>query len=321
MTLHIGIAARSQVIQGGDRQVSSIKSGVMTEWEPAANKTLILACRNATAVLSFAGLAFINDVSTDNWLAKAILEQELPTDPVKLRVPLMRNGSFVFTLGQVVDRVKDAIRSDFTRQSAQNRRLGLWLLMSGYTWKRPRRGRCRPRPFQVKFGYTEDASADFVKYDNNPAPRWIPPKVAAYDWIGSGSRDVQHLHHLVELLSSRSGRPEEVEGILAEHIRTVASSPGVTGVGTVCHVVSITRDQQVRVCYMRGNSSPDHVAYTPWVLGESWGLPPMYQEFGDGIEIALGPWRKLTFANEPPVTPPSGYLGIGSQIRKPWNSE
>jgi hypothetical protein len=302
--------------------VSAIKNGVATEWEPAANKTLVLACRNATAILSFAGLAFVDGLPTDNWLARSILDADLPTNrPGRGGIPLMKSSSISFTLGSVMEHLKESIRSDFTKERSEYRNLGLSLLLTGYTWKRSRRGLVRPRPFQFKFRYADDASTGFIKREILPAPRWIPPGMAAYDWIGGGLTDESDLCKLAEQFSSRIGATTEVEAVLAEQIRSIAARPEIEGVGNECHIVSITRSQQIRVCFMRNESSPNTATYTPWVLGEGWAWPPMYQESIDGIEISLNDWRRLKFATVPPVGPPANYVGMGSQIRKPWIQE
>jgi hypothetical protein len=317
VTLHIGIVAQSRVVQGGDRRLSVGSKGSMKIWDPIANKTLVLACQNATAVLSYSGLSFVDGLPTDDWLARAILSRDLdPPFREGAGRPLRVDDSIKFTLGEALSGIEGAIRSDFTRQSAANRALGLSLLMSGYTWKRPRGASFRPRPFQLNLRYDNDPSRGYVVRES--VPRWFPPNRCWMDWIGSGTTDRVKLQRMADLLDKGLLVSEsEVGSAVAACIRAIAIDSVAEGVGTESHVITIGRDQNVEVCFVRDPGSPEHVSYSPWVLGAGTSFPPSVQAFWAGPHVGFTGGRKVTLVSDPP-TQSARYRGTSGQKRKMW---
>lgn len=310
MTLHLGLADHRLVMQVGDRLLSQEQGRKI--WDSTSNKTLVLLAKNATAVIGYSGLSFIDGIPTDQWIAKRMFG-ELP-GKFHTGLPTSMSDRHQLTLVEAVNAIVAGVREDFTKQSAVNRALGLQVLITGFTWKRIKRNRkFRPRPFMIRLSY--DKSKDgFVRAWRTPR-WWRWGRQMMVQTIGA---DVQKkaLTELEEFFES--GRDDlAVESRLLAFIRDVAR--GNSEVGNDCTVVTIYADKQsVRVSFMRAEDSdaPANSAFTPWVVGGGIVAAPKQLIAMTGAEMDAG-GRVIEFFSSPELeyAPLRSMLG---QERKLW---
>lgn len=74
MTQILAIVTRNCVVQASDRlTVKFQKSKFLGDHDACANKSVIYVCRDGYMVVSFAGIAYVGDVPTDEWLAQILI--------------------------------------------------------------------------------------------------------------------------------------------------------------------------------------------------------------------------------------------------------
>lgn len=79
MTLIASCFTSDRIVQVADRRVSAIRGKNSSIHNDFANKTIILLCRDSIVSMSYCGLAYIDGISTDVWLADKILNLDRST--------------------------------------------------------------------------------------------------------------------------------------------------------------------------------------------------------------------------------------------------
>ena len=70
MTLALTKVSANYVLQVSDRLVTRRSSG--EQHDPFANKNIIYAAKDGIVVIAYAGLAYLDDVPTDEWIAERL---------------------------------------------------------------------------------------------------------------------------------------------------------------------------------------------------------------------------------------------------------
>lgn len=73
MTLILTLVTPSQVLQVSDRLVTRGTS----RFDEFANKNVIFLAKNALVTIGYSGLAYLDGVPTDHWLAEQIVDETL----------------------------------------------------------------------------------------------------------------------------------------------------------------------------------------------------------------------------------------------------
>jgi hypothetical protein len=77
MTLHLSVVGRGVAIQVSDRHIS-YAGGAGGLHDIYANKNVVFAPRYGLATLGYTGLAYLERIPTDEWIARRLRREELP---------------------------------------------------------------------------------------------------------------------------------------------------------------------------------------------------------------------------------------------------
>jgi hypothetical protein len=69
MTLIVSVATQQMIVQASDRRVTTSENGIRYVLDDECNKAIYLHCRDAQACISFAGVAYIGDIPTSEFIA------------------------------------------------------------------------------------------------------------------------------------------------------------------------------------------------------------------------------------------------------------
>lgn len=72
MTVIIGAVAGDFAFHASDRLVSKLHKGTVNDWDPIANKCVIVVAEDAVFTIGYTGIAYIQGKSTDIFLAEAV---------------------------------------------------------------------------------------------------------------------------------------------------------------------------------------------------------------------------------------------------------
>lgn len=306
MTLHVGLLGGNLVVQAGDRLLTQKEGKRLKPWEEVANKSLILLATNATAIISYAGLAHIDRMPTDQWLAEKITATKSPPPRRPGGSPPMQFGANApIHLRQAIDRIKSGVAREFSKQPSRSRDNGLEVLITGYTFKRFRHpNNFHPRPFYAVLAYDKMNPPGYL-HEENSLRHWPWNRESFIASIGNSPAGVIARAAVAQGIATGLPSMSSIEHNLRDAIRASARSPVGDGIGEECMVISIERIQQkVRACFMRADrtNTPFNTAYTPWIIGGGIILPPQhYSSPGFRPGVAAG-GREIEFASDPPLT-------------------
>jgi hypothetical protein len=276
--------------------VSDAAKPDMPAFDPRFNKQVLFLARDGLVVIAFTGLAYLEDVPTDQWIA-SVVAREAPHAPQGgpgggTRVAHPGVGYRHFPIGWLdVGQAIEALRrraSEAVRRSRYRLR-PLRLTISGWQWKWQRVGgegtSTRLRPFSASVC---NAPATPDVFEVQRSPRY-------WGWERNkwGLQCAPKLpHDERSKLVSEIGTPrfpgdeDRVESTLVAAIRRAASMAR-RGVGSDClsTLISPYRNPQVRVRYLP--ASPDATTiHTGWIVTPAVTQPPQ--------EMVLSPDTSVT---------------------------
>ncbi len=285
MTQHLTFANPAFILSLGDRKVTSTTRGSTTvvTHDPLANKTVIVIGEMASFVISYAGLAYIDRLPTDTFIAQSILERASAI-AVNSQTGIRIERNERLGLHEVLEKVLGRINSRFPNQYANERAQGLELLISGWTWRpRDRRmGVGRPRMFVAQAVW--DPKSRRMALSVIPRPLralWCSaaPRSASFSCsIGSDAGVRRTFDDVHESLSTIEGsyEPATALRVLSDGMRRAAALPKGSTIGTdlVAVLHSPGLSPLITSVYMPTEDSVLN-AYTPWVIGDQLACPPM----------------------------------------------
>lgn len=321
MTLHLSVMAGNVVLQVGDRLLSKGDR----DWDPYANKNILILARDATVVVSYTGVAHMRRATnprwmqTDEWLAGAITGGTHSDQDFAYATRF--GGDLNVRLSHVVRSVKAAIVEDLLEMPARFRKVGLEVLITGWNWKlrNDQRGSIA-RPFSLTIKHTGIRGASLF-VEANPVPS-RPDEVAAI-CIGAMERQafLDWTARLQQMdLSATS--VEKMEMALVEEIRAASRRFRGRYVGSECMSIWIAASQEVRVRFIRDVAlkRPRH-SFTPWVIGSGMIQRPSILE-GEGstgiveVDSEENVVRQIPYECIPPFpTVPDSTDGDGYRMR------
>lgn len=326
MTLHLALITPSFVLQVGDRQLSTARGGQWIPWDHYANKTIVAETINGSVVVSYAGLAHVDQMSTDAWLLQAITRAKPPPPSIRPGAgPPMRFGGDelrTLTVGDVMTRLTEAIDKDFVRQSSAKRQLGLEVLVTGWTYRRRARyGLARPRTFATS---GTKRGLPPLRFDQVYPRRWFQhtsPLKMTFMSIGAGGPSVNEIWPNVrDTLVDHGGTftIDDAEDLLAAEIRRVARLTD-SGVGRNLMSIRMPGDAPPSLRYLPDPSLPsDGTAYSPAYVNAAGMVIPPLALTGSGTSFITGTEtspRVVTIDCVPPL-PSSHVRTASSQARK-----
>lgn len=329
LTLHVAFISSALVLQIGDRQLTTgSAAGPVTERDRYANKTILAEAINGQVVVSYAGLAHIRSVPTDQWLLRAITGVP-PGPPVRPGAgpPIFVGRPIKLAVGGIRDSIIRAIQADFLAEPRDQRRLGMEVLITGWIWRRRQRfGFGHPRTFFTRITHAGQlrtpckVTADLPRrWHQDPAP---PRSGWSHATIGVGSGTVREQFSLLKTRMSQPGTctTDDIEAFIAGQIRRSAlESDGV--IGTNLMSVCLTPAAPPRIRFLRDTSSGDpHLACSPAYANHAGLIVPPTVIAGRGFSLALrGSGEHLQRIDIERI-PPLDDVGIwtaSSQPRKP----
>lgn len=336
MTLHYSFVCPGFVIQIGDRLLSTSKRGKVEPWDPYSNKSLVAFCRNGLIVLSYAGSAFIDGQPTDSFLAHLLSDgaSDQRESPHFGPSTAFRRVAGL-DIGRVLDKVTAGVDARFPKQPSSQRDTGLDLLVSGWTWKRPKNGRAvHPRTFlrEYTFDSTErgmrlvgagesTTNARYPLMARRRDSRFALCSIGATFDMKTVFQDLQEYHRSSSIISV-----DAVEEILRDAIRSASGKARGAGIGT--ELISIacqaTGSPHARIRYIRDKSLGGRSAYTPWVITGAMAQPPQIFGGGDGSGYSIGTTDSqgndltlVDFDCTPALDPPSRvHFSMGQPRRR-----
>jgi hypothetical protein len=298
LTLHVAFVSSAFVMQVGDRLLTVGDPGSAVEWEPYANKTILIEAINGRIVLSYAGLGHIKAVPTDIWLVKAITgESPGPAVRAGAGLPTRFGGALDLTVGGVCKAITHAIETDFLAEPWDARKLGIEVLITGWTWRRRVRfGLGRPRTFYMaishngRYGMRCKLNSDLPRrWSEDPSP---PTRGWSHVTIGAAPPPVREQSARLKTQLSQPGQTataDDIETFIATEIRRAAAHPAGDVIGTELMSVFLPAFAAPRIRFLRDISlARPNVAYSPAYVHTNGMIAYPMQITGQGFGFGSG---------------------------------
>jgi hypothetical protein len=243
--------------------------------DPLANKTVIYRATDAVVTIGFAGLAYVGDQPTDEWLAELLWGEPISRGPDGVRAVDYRFGQSPnrWNIGLAAIRIADAIKSSVTRVQP------LHVTIAGWRWK-------RRRPHPILVSVCKESNSRSVRTER--IPRHLPRGTnLRFNAIGVPIERGG--------LSSRFDRfrerdalyAEDAEGVFARFIRDLSAENPAVGVDVLSVALFKPGPGSGGVCLFRTNQTlsarietPTRtidfqgVAHTPWIVSSKFLAAP-----------------------------------------------
>lgn len=283
MTLALSSISRHAIVQAADRLIS--RDGKAED--PLVNKTVIYCARDALVTMSYTGLAFLDGIRTDDWIARKLRGEDewVPGDPFAGPGLRFTKAPQWLDIGQAVKRLRSQL--DLVFGGPEKPRIGYTVAIgiAGWQWNSSS-GKARP----IAWGVDKPIGAAVATATSFLPHHWHESmfKVMALPkW--SGHLDDDDRQALFDELRPSLGDPIACEQILTRGVRMMSSRhPELIGPHTL--TVSIPAPQ---------GAANAHVCFRPYGGG---GVPP-----GPHGPLAYMPWMVL---GEDLVVCPSVIQGI-----------
>lgn len=277
MTLALSSVSRHAVVQATDRLISR---GGKAE-DPLANKNVVYCARDALVTISYTGLAFLNGIRTDDWIARKLRGEAewVPGEPSAGPGLRFTKAPQWLDIGQAVHTLRSHLDLVFSGPEKPNTSYSLAIGLLGWQWKLTS-GKARPIAWAIdKPGGASTATATPLLPHHWHESKFI--LTALPKWATQFGKDDRRA--LFDELRPALGDPVACEQILARGVRTMSSrEPELIGPHIL--TVSIPAPQgtaEAHVCFRPygGNGTPPGpvgpLAYMPWmVLGDDLLVPP-----------------------------------------------
>ena len=332
MTLHIAFVSPAFVMPVGDRLLTTGDPGSATEWEPYANKTILVEAMNGRIVLSYAGLGLIKAVPTDLWLVEAITgESPGPAVRAGAGLPTRFGRPLKLTVGGVCKAIVHAIETDFLAERRDVRKLDIEVLITGWTWRRRVRfGLGRPRTFCTAITHDGRYGAPCRLNSKVPSRWYEDPAPSTRGWsyvtIGAAPPPVREQFERLKARLSQPGEtatPDDIEAFIAAEIRRAAAHPAGDVIGTELMSVFLPAYAPPRIRFLRDISlDRPNVAYSPAYVHTNGMIAYPMQITGQGFWFGSGSdensWR-VEVQCVPPLPSNGVHTASSQQQRKRTN--
>jgi hypothetical protein len=242
-----------------------------------ANKQLVVLCEDAFLAVAYTGLARISGEPTDDWIARSLLHTDA-------RLTFNFGGPTlpVLQFHEVYRRLRTALTSTSVAQQLRGKNRQLIISVVGL--RRIRRTNTA-EPFWATFRLADNQLNAWV----SPKYRYAEKATARVDAFGSGS--VIANTYINETLLARGVVDfADFEDYLAGVVRHVAEREPSVGFDVAVASVNTdpTVDCEASIRFVpRRNFEVVHDAYTPWILGPGFTMPPSATGSGGG---RVGPY-------------------------------
>lgn len=336
MTLHLASIGRWGVCHVSDRRLTTQSRGLVRPWDEWANKNVVFHANDGLLSIGYAGLAHIDGVDSDQWIAEQIVGRFL-SETSGLTFNLGEDDWP--SVGQAQQRLRDAI-TDRWRRKGDIHRAGLAVHFAGFQWSRSRARKLRDGIYQdiTRNDPCPDGSAVLV-FASDPIPNakidfgcvrhiWWQlecgpsgiresslPRWWRWDHEGQLLHAGQHVEPdllrglVLRLSSGASPCTEEAAHDMVQVIRRVAAVNAAVGKDCVSVQLHALNPPHVVLRYhpcgraISETARRGLIAFTPWILTR--GIIQRPQEFSGSLMLGIGRLRLLLLG---PVPHESGLL-------------
>lgn len=327
MTLVLTLAHPNYVVQVADRRVTT--DGVV--FDSASNKSLIYLARNAIVTIGYCGLAYLQGIPTDEWIAQTLWGEELlrREDGRLAGMCFAAGRQGIDDIGRSIDQLRKSVQAALQEEQAPLELRSLQIICAGWQWRRRGR-RVIWRPIlniirsQQKRGAVH-CEADGVprhwhyeRSDEGRLPFIVLP-LPFHEEVFPGS-----ISGLLTRLKPIVHRPEESRKILIEYIQQQAVRDPTVGKDCMSVYVKPPNIGVVEASYISVDVEPLVVlnekqrvgSFSPWIIGPSSYHAP--QVSTGKSEAGLGPYT-VQLQGPPPSNSPKNGLFTASltQTRRP----
>jgi hypothetical protein len=288
VTLILSLLTPWYVLQVGDRLVTRPqRRGPASEWDPLANKQLVVRTTDGLIVLGYSGPAYLPDKPTDHAIAEILADARLDWADGRLGMRVNSPPTTVTT--------KDALHvlSEQLELRLRDQRNGFWLDAIG-VWA----GAHGDRPVVTSLEYDPRLRVihreDSWELMQTPFAMWaVPPGHAGAE--SEAARIHDGLHASAQLGSVPA---DEAERLLVEAIRR-CSQLSNGRIGRHCMSILIQPEGAVRLRYLPDGGAPKvrlstargemlvDGTFSPWVITPAVIVPPRVM-VGSGPESIGG---------------------------------
>jgi hypothetical protein len=325
VTLILTAVSPQGVVQASDRLVSA--GGVPVN--PLANKTVIFCAQDAFVVMSYTGLAMLDGLRTDDWMARKIVDMDEWVPGDRLALPGARIGMTHpwHDLGTAVQSLRDGLTEVFSGPERRHSYFAHVIALAGWQWDRASgRGRAILWVIEKAAGSTQ-ATAECMLPRN-----WLhTPEIRLLITPGWPEHAEEAARQAILERLAVDLRPEVWETVLTDAIRDVsAEHPGAVGPHTMTVAMPLPQgNPSATTCYrpsaaVGGTPSPPQapfaVAYYPWMIlgdrmlagpGRLYAQTPTFTMGGGGAEVEIR--TETTQPPSPTQRPQPGFFLAGSQ--------
>lgn len=316
MTLLLGYTSYNLVAQVTDRLVS--RAGV--EFDSVSNKTVVYEAQNGLVMMSYTGLAYLGNVTTDTFIAEklsgfTLSQQEIaPTLITGMRAEWLH-------VGPMLEQLKGHLTNAFvTRVRPMDLASGFTLFVNGWQWGR----RKHPRPFAAYLTKAPASTHVELRYrQTRYLGRGFLFSAAPQANVDASDKDFA----MTELPLARN--VDDVERTLVATIRSVSGrSPGYIGADCLSVAIPPPAMRRMRVRFIPASDRRMAVAgptgqhwaafpaaFSPWLIGRGGThCPSMFAGRGT---FTKGLGATLAVLETPPIPAGSPLMAINSGQRRP----
>jgi len=134
MTLVLSLLTTRYVMQVADRLVTA--DGKLID--PASNKSLIYLARNAIVAIGYSGLAYLDGIPTDEWIAQTLWGKEFPRhdDGRAVGHVLGMEGRQCIDIGGAIERIRSGCENALRKERVPLKEKFLQITLAGWQWRR-----------------------------------------------------------------------------------------------------------------------------------------------------------------------------------------
>lgn len=292
------------VTQTSDRAISVPGLPQPKILDKSSNKAIIFRASDALVTIGFTGLAVLDGLPTDQWIAEQLFGRPLDRAPVKGYPALSIEGWRPAPNHDVVrsfELAAELLAPAFQRvhEAHPKQQLTLTLVIAGWKWSR----RHHPRPFFLSIHKEQNSSKFFIKHyrrygSSSELNRKPIPILCAAPGCYLDKADLQNLAEQLD----PAGWYEEFDILVDTYQRVAAVYPAVSAnfmsvtIPPLHHKRVVVRyhtsDSTAVPCSTQGISSKQPVTYSPWLVGSRLMMAPA---------IVAGPLRMTMYLDDTEV--------------------
>lgn len=314
--IHTEITPR-WALQVSDRLLSVTSAQGVETFDERSNKTIVFHGSDGAALLSYTGLAFLEQAPTDSWIASKLNGSQHPFDPRDVDFAIrfgIRRSSWP-KLGLALRTLADDL-TELSSRTSRLRVMPVTIAVAGWLWYRSK----PPRPF---IAVIRELTRGHYVVD------WAPRRYGKYFLHLVAPTGYLSAFERSEIDRRLAGiaLPEDAATVLASSIRRVGARTAT--VGADCMAASIDHpwaaERKIRTEFLlndgevpsQSRTTPRFMAYSPWVIGPHECFPPALMVGGASMTVRVGIYDFERRGPGPEHSPPPGVaFVIDAQTRK-----